>query len=171
VIHTIHTLGPADTNCEKAAKSWIKKHNHHANIILYPTLEEAIKNVSHNSVLLSCIVYPKLNDLVFDHIDRFELIDCFIEPLYNMVFARKSLGAEIKIIYSHPAPVPLLKRIPSVSLETVQLVNSNAEAALLCKQDDEACITTQKSADKHQLIIQNDFGSLPMGFAIHAPIY
>lgn len=56
----IHTLGPAGTNCEKAAYYWLNKNNQQGNIILHPTLETAVKEmeVSANSILLGCIVYP-----------------------------------------------------------------------------------------------------------------
>lgn len=41
----IHTLGPAGTNCEKAAYYWLNKNNQQGNIILHPTLETAVKEM------------------------------------------------------------------------------------------------------------------------------
>lgn len=42
---TIHTLGPAGTNCEKAGYLWLKNNNLNGEVILYSTLEEALVEV------------------------------------------------------------------------------------------------------------------------------
>ncbi len=42
---TIHTLGPAGTNCEKAGYLWLKNNNFNGEVILYSTLEEALVEV------------------------------------------------------------------------------------------------------------------------------
>ncbi|WP_286146036.1 hypothetical protein [Shigella sp. FC1967] len=87
----IHTLGPSGTNCEKAAHYWLNKNNRQGNIILHPTLETAVKEMdnSSNSVLLGCIVYPYLHNIVFSNLSFIKLTDCFVMDTHNMLFASR----------------------------------------------------------------------------------
>ncbi len=58
----IHTLGPAKgTNCEKAAYYWLNKNNQQGKYYSSPYIRNRSKKemeVSQNSILLGCIVYP-----------------------------------------------------------------------------------------------------------------
>lgn len=168
----IHTLGPEGTNCQLAVYHWLNMKNidvADATIILHPTLEEGLDAVleERDSLLLACIVYPKLNELVFNHLDNMQLADCFIMPTYNMVLAtKKQLSKQqIQSVVSHPAPVSL---VDDLNCEA-QLTTSNSHAAMLCANEKfDACITTRKSAELYNLIEVEDFGQVPMGFSIHS---
>jgi len=164
----IYTLGPAMTNCEKAAMEWNKKTNSNAEIILFDTLEDAFLQMQQkndkNILLMSCIVYPKLFELVFDNLIDMEFQELYLTDTYPMVLATKDLDATIQKVASHPAPRPLLK---DTNYE-VHLANSNSEAALLCVNGvTDACITTGVCVEKHNLNIVKDFGKVKMGFALH----
>jgi len=111
---TLHTLGPTNTNCEAAAKYYLDKNNLDGEIILYETLESAVDIVANDkdALLLTCIVYPKLNKLVFDNLEKLKLVDCFIFNTFEMVLSTKKeveLSA-ISTIISHPAPTPLINK-------------------------------------------------------------
>ncbi|EPL8094468.1 hypothetical protein PN925_002170 [Morganella morganii] len=86
---TIHTLGPNGTNCEKAAYHWLSENNIKGSVKLYPTLETATEHVrkDKDGVLLGCIVYPDLHNIVFRNLTWLELKACFVLDTHNMLFA------------------------------------------------------------------------------------
>lgn len=95
---TIHTLGPKGTNCEKAADYWLAKNNVKGNVKLYPTLESATESVKEDKdgLLLGCIVYPDLNNIVFQNLSSLELQNCFVMDTHNMVIVIFSMWAHIR---------------------------------------------------------------------------
>ncbi|MCU4670780.1 prephenate dehydratase domain-containing protein [Bacillus paralicheniformis] len=164
----VHTLGPKGTNCEKAGLLWLKNKGVRGEVRLYETLEEALPHVksTENSVLLGCAVYPFLHQIVFENLADIKIIDSFVMPTYNMVFAAKqhTMASDIQTVASHPAPAHLAKLFSS----QVQFVTSNAQAALACASNAaDGCITTIKAADEHRLKVIQDFGEVPMCFTIH----
>lgn len=173
---TVHTLGPAGTNCEKAAHLWLKENGHNGEVKLHETLEDAATYMTHTAdsdVLLGCIVYPHLHHLVFKNLHHLKLVDCFVMDTHNMVFASKFTAAdEIKTVGSHPAPQDLIHQVPGLNNKlSISLFNSNSEAARQCAADVvDACISTDISANRCGLAILADFGPVPMGFSIHAKI-
>jgi prephenate dehydratase len=164
-IKRVYTLGPRGTNCEKAAKTWLKSKKIKGEIRLTATLEEAVQYVKNDkeAALLSCIVYPDLHKLVFDNINSIEFFDCFVIDTYPMVLATR--GQEYpRTISTHPAPENLIQPFNEIMYST-----SNAQAALDCAAGKtEGCITTKECAEKLNLKIVKNFGELPMGFALHA---
>lgn len=162
----IKTLGPTGTNCEHAAKYYLQSNKINGSIELYNTLEDALKDVMKDidSVLLSCIVYPQLHELVFDNLSNIELVDSFIYNTFPMVFASKN-KVKPKTIATHPAPQSLIKGMMDIEIVNV---NSNSLAAIECFENRvESCITTLPCARKYRLKILQNFGEVPMGFAIH----
>ena len=168
-IRIVHTLGPGGTNCEAAASLWIKSNGHlQATTILHGTLEEALEGLLRDpdgAVLLGCVVYPNLHELVFNNLERLTLVDQFIMPTFNMLLA--SRGQEIvRTVASHPAPRSLLNGRGLKVTEST----SNSKAAELCRDGlVDACITTLPAAEAYGLTVLEDFGPVPMGFTIHAP--
>lgn len=168
-IRIVHTLGPEGTNCEAAANLWIRSNGHSsATTVLHGTLEEALQRLLQDpdgAVLLGCVVYPKLHEIVFNNLDRLTLVDQFIMPTFNMLFA--SRGQEVvRTAASHPAPRSLLNGRGLTVTEST----SNSKAAEQCRDGlVDACITTQPAADAYRLTVLEDFGPVPMGFTIHAP--
>ena len=171
---TVHTLGPAGTNCEKAAYLWLEKNHQHGDVKLHQTLEEAAQYMAatdSNDVLLGCIVYPHLHHLVFNNLNYLKLTECFVMNTHSMVLASKVINpAEIKTVGSHPAPQDLIRQVPDINSQlAVHLFNSNSEAARQCAIGTvDACITTDISASRCGLPILANFGPVPMGFSIHA---
>lgn len=166
----VHTLGPAGTNCEAAARRWLAdNHSGRGSVILHPTLEDAVPAVlkePETSVLLGCVVYPRLHELVFQNLDTMELRECFMMPTHHMVLAARDAAGEIKTVTSHPAPVNLLDGRDV----RIELATSNAAAAQTCARGGaDACITTEPAAVEHGLTIVDDFGPVAMGFSIHVP--
>lgn len=163
----IHTLGPKDTNCEKAANFFFNSINQeNRNILLYRTLEDAVQNmpINDNHALLGCIVYPYLHNIVFQNLGRLSLSHVFIMNTYNMVLAsnHKDL-AQVTTVSTHPAPQSLVP----LGLTKI-MANSNAHAASLCKErETNGCITTDLAAKNNSLFILKEFGEIPMGFCIH----
>lgn len=170
----VHTLGPAGTNCEAAARFWIdKRRKNRGTIVLHPSLESAVPAVletSGNAVLLACVVYPRLHEIVFRNLAHLELKECFVVPTYRMVLAARSMLREgspgpFGSIASHPAPVDLI----AGSAADIRMARSNSEAAQVCARGEtDACITTVVAANSNDLTIVKDFGSVQMGFSIHA---
>jgi hypothetical protein len=163
-IEVIHTLGPAGTNCEKAAIEWYKRQGRTGKVKLYQTLEKALeempKTASH--ALLGCIVYPELHTLVFSNLKTLTLSDCFIMPTFNMVLATRNQGP-ITSVATHPAP-----QLLASGEYKKTIVTSNSEAAIQCSEGAvDACITTLPSATNYKLHVKEDFGEVPMGFSIH----
>lgn len=166
-VKQIHTLGPAGTNCEKAALKWVTQKCPNAHLHLHPTMEQAATSVANcrNSALLSVMAYPLLHAIIYEHITALQLIDVFIMNTDNMVLASAS-GQMPTTCATHPAPEKLLP-------ETVKrhYVASNVVAAVECANGKaEGCITTLGAAQQHSLKILQKFGPVPMGFTIHGPL-
>jgi len=166
-IKKLHTLGPTGTNCEAAAYNWFERNELSGEVVLHPTLEEAVEQIKTDndgeSGLLSCIVYPYLHTLVFGNRDRLYLLDSFIMPTFNMILASKTGKAPV-VVATHPAPQSLA---PSGCQRV--LVNSNSEAAIQCANGEvDGCITTMVAAKANNLVVVTDYGTIPMGFAVHA---
>jgi prephenate dehydratase len=166
-IHRIHTLGPSGTNCERAAHYWL---SHRATSItsdvsLYPTLEEAAEHIiSPEDALLGCVVYPKLNDIVFDNVNRLMIGDIFLLNTHSMVLAKRPDAEVIRSVATHPAPHPLIPK----PTPTITYAKSNIEAAFICDSGEtDACVTTLPAAYELGLEPVCDFGPIVMGFTIH----
>ncbi|MEU7433855.1 bacilysin biosynthesis protein BacA [Streptomyces sioyaensis] len=165
----VHTLGPSGTNCEAAARYWLREnHTGNGTVVLHPTLEQGVPAVLKEptwSVLLGCVVYPRLNELVFQNLRSMALRECFMMPTHPMVLAAPSRG-EVRTVLTHPAPVDLLEGRDV----RIELASSNAAAAAGCAQGrSDACITTRPAAEANGLLVLEDFGPVDMGFSIHVP--
>ncbi|MFD3522127.1 bacilysin biosynthesis protein BacA [Streptomyces sp. NPDC058653] len=165
----VHTLGPTGTNCEAAAHYYLQERGYKpGNVVLYDTLESAVDGVMaspDDSVLLGCVVYPKLNEIVFRNLGSMSLHECFMMPTHRMVFAARD-RSPIRTVLSHPAPIGLIEDRGY----DVRFVTSNAAAALECSTGGaDACITTSVAAEANHLGILEDFGPVQMGFSIHTP--
>jgi len=167
-IRVIHTLGPAGTNLEMAANHWFSTRGRGPDVRLHRTLEEAIPGLSEegHEALLACAVYPDLHSLVFQNLGLLAMVDSFILPTYDMVYATRPDTAQVRTIVSHPAPQSLARRaVPGVA---PTLVTSNSQAARDCARGAaDACITTSKSAADHGLEIRRNFGGVPMVYTLH----
>lgn len=164
-----HTLGPVGTNCEAAAWHWLRQRGYSGGEVeLHSTLEEAVPAVLRSpksSILLACIVYPQLNELVFRNLTKMALRECFTMPTHPMVLAAPKVG-HIGLVLSHPAPASLLDGREVL----IKMANSNSAAAIDCAKGlGDACITTKIAAETNGLLIIEDFGAVPMGFSIHVP--
>jgi prephenate dehydratase len=167
-ICVIHTLGPSGTNLEMAAYHWFSSHGREPDVRLHPTLESALPELSgdgHEAVL-ACAVYPDLHSLVFHNLDRLAMVDSFILPTYDMVFATRAGAAPVRTVVSHPAPQSLARAAsPDAALT---LVTSNSEAARQCASGvADGCITTSKAAADHGLDVRRNFGPVPMIYTLH----
>ncbi|MEW1551693.1 bacilysin biosynthesis protein BacA [Streptomyces tsukubensis] len=165
----VHTLGPTGTNCEAAAYHYLEQNRQRqGSVVLYDTLESAIDGVKADpadSVLLGCVVYPRLNEIVFRNLASMSLHECFMMPTHPMVLAVRERGPVQKVL-SHPAPIGLVEDRGY----DIQFMTSNAAAALECAAGlGDACITTSVSAEANGLEIVEDFGPVRMGFSIHLP--
>lgn len=172
MIH-IHTLGPAGTNCEKAAIEYLGRFDGAGCIHLHRTLEDAVDEMmrkADESVLLGCVVYPKLHEIVFRNLGRLRITDCFVVDTYEMVFAStKPRLADIRTVGTHPAPENLVVLMEGLRDVEVVHCDSNAAAARLCAAGRyDACVTTLAAAREHGIGVHRSFGPVPMGFSIHA---
>ncbi|MDC6379902.1 hypothetical protein BW687_006870 [Pseudomonas graminis] len=168
-INTIHTLGPAGTNCEIAAARWLERHNPQGTVVLHPTLEDGVKAIGKKSdhALLACIAYPELHTLMFENLTNLSLADCLITPTFDMVFAtRPGLNSQdVKTVATHRAPQHLAPKN-----HLLHFVDSNAAAALSCRDlEVEGCITTSAAAAQYGLMVLQNHGPIEMGFSIHCP--
>jgi hypothetical protein len=163
-ITTIHTLGPAGTNCESAAYEWFKRRKRKGEVILYATLEQAVTEMPKGPehALLGCVVYPDLHTLVFSNLKSMALAECFVFPTFNMLLASRD-GTIPHSVASHPAPQHLIPEGCGI-----RLVTSNVQAAIVCANGEtDGCITTAPAAQRYGLRVVRDHGPLNMGFTIH----
>ena len=167
-VSVIHTLGPSGTNLELAAYHWFSARGRQPDVRLHPCLEAAIPALSDDGheALLACAVYPDLHSLVFQNLGRLAMVDTFILPTYDMVFATRSDTAEVTTVFSHPAPQSLVQLAsPGCALT---LVLSNSRAASDCASGAaDGCITTSKAAADHGLVVRRNFGAVPMVYTLH----
>jgi prephenate dehydratase len=164
-LRAIHTLGPAGTNLEAAARWW-RSNNRlaSAEIMLHDTLETAVQKMAMDgsAALIACIVYPELHTLVFQNMERLEISECFVYSTYNMVVASRN-GSTPLTVATHRAP----QHLAAGNFERV-FVNSNSQAAIDCADGKvDGCITTLPAAKEHGLQVVKDFGPVPMGFSVH----
>jgi hypothetical protein len=157
----VGTLGPAGTNSELACKEYILEKGLEGEVNLYSTPELSIQALINHEidVCILCVVYPKLNEIVFRNLEAIHLSDIYLLPTYAMVVAG---DVNATTYCSHPAPIDLIE-----NGKHIEIVNSNAEAARLCKSGYfGACVTTKKAAEMYGLNIIKDYGEVPMGWAV-----
>jgi CheY-like chemotaxis protein len=165
-IGALHTLGPAGTNCELAARTWFERRGESGDVVLHPSFEAAADAAvrTPGAALLSCIAYPDLHTVLYSHLDELVLVDCLIIPTHGMVLAVRPDGGTLRTVASHPAPSSLAPEGTELRLAT-----SNSEAARSCAAAlVDACITTRAAMEAHGLALARDFGSVSMGFTVHA---
>ncbi len=165
-VRTLHTLGPAGTNCEEAAHFWFDSRTQRGEIKLYQTLETALEAMPQTPghALLACAVYPQLHTLVFSNLHRLAMADSFVMPTLEMVLASRD-GRPPGKVATHPAPQGL---VPA-GMQRV-LVNSNSQAAADCAEGHtDGCITTVRAAAAHGLQVVTNHGPVPMVFTLHVP--
>lgn len=162
-IRVLHTLGPSGTNLESAAHEWFRRRGFDGEVVLHDSLENALADVpaTGEHALVACAVYPDLHTLTFSNLDRLTMVDSFLLPTHNMVWASRTDTP--RSAATHPAPSGL---VPD-DVER-RIVLSNAQAAIDCAQGiTDACITTIVAARAHDLPVLRDFGPVPMVFTIH----
>jgi prephenate dehydratase len=165
-VRTIHTLGPAGTNCEAAARFWLAARGVSGQVVLHPTLEAGVEAMprDEDQALLGCAVYPDLHTLVFSNLDRLAIADAFVMPTHEMVLASRD-GDWPSVVATHPAPQGL---VPD-ELDR-RFVDSNARAAIECAEGRvDGCITTSVAAELWGLRVVRSSGPVPMAFTIHVP--
>ncbi|WP_246258974.1 bacilysin biosynthesis protein BacA [Streptomyces typhae] len=167
-IRYLHTLGPTGTNLESAAHLWFRRQGRagEGRVVLHTSLEQAMGSVPRTGehALLACAVYPELHTLVFGNLLTCRMVDCFLWPTHEMVFAvPPGASAEPRTVATHPAPAGL---VPATS--TRRLVTSNAQAAIDCAEGRvEGCVTTVVAARAHGLRVLRSYGEVPMVFTVH----
>ena len=167
-IRVIHTLGPSGTNLELAAYHWFSVRGRQADVRLHPSLESAIPGLTSDGHegLLACAVYPDLHSLVFENLGRLAMVDSFILPTYDMVFATRADTTDVTCVVSHPAPQSLVRRVSADC--TLHLVLSNSQAAKDCARGAaDGCVTTSKAAADNGLVVRRSFGPVPMVYTLH----
>lgn len=161
----ISTLGPQNTNSQFAAEYYLASNSLRGEVLLYDTPEKAIDYLIAGSADKSilCVVYPRLNEIVFQNLGAIRMSELFRYDTDNMVIAgHKPLTPDSRIC-SHPAPTDL---VPD-ELQNVTLVNSNSYAASLVADGKfDACVTTLKAARQFELDVIRDFGPVSMGWAV-----
>jgi hypothetical protein len=165
-VRQLHTLGPAATNCHRAARRWFRLRGRKGRVVLHATLEEAVDAMPRDgrAALLACIAYPRLHDIIFRNLGRLRLADCLIMPTFDMVLAARAPGDALGSVACHPAPQLL---VPACA-GAVRLTTSNAQAAADCAAGlADACITTRRAAALHNLVVLRNFGPVDMGFTVH----
>ena len=165
-VTSLHTLGPAGTNCELSARWWFERQGRCGEVVLYPSLEEAARGAlaSPGGALLAPAAYPDLHTLIYSHVDQLFVADSMVMATHRMVLARRPGTGVPVTVASHPAPVALLGDSMAVTL-----VASNSQAAEDCADGlVDASITTGVAMELHGLELVRDFGPVSMAFTVHA---
>ncbi|HEX6595661.1 MAG TPA: hypothetical protein VF045_01915 [Acidimicrobiales bacterium] len=166
-VTSLHTLGPAGTNCERSAVEWFVRAGRAGRVVLYPTLEDAARGAlaTPGGALLVPAAYPDLHTLVYSHVEDLTLVDSIVVPTHPMVLARAPEATALGTVATHAAPIALVP--PGI---TVRVVSSNAQAAADCAAGlADACITTSAAMDRYGLELVRDFGAVQMAFTVHVP--
>lgn len=170
-------LGPEGTNISQANLWWLCRMNveHKSSTTLCETPEDSLKQareVVEEGVVptfSTCAVYYRMAELFFQNPDAVPFLSAETMPLDEMRLATRARFAnQIKDVIppgwqiaSHPSPKHLLAELPN----TIVAANSNAQAAIMCKNGKvEACITTASAAALHGLTTVHIFGSPIMIF-------
>ncbi len=164
-VTSLHTLGPAGTNCELSARHWFEGRGRRGEVVLYTTLEEAARGAlaTPGGALLAPVAYPHLHTLMYSHVDQLYVADSMVMATHRMVLARRPGAGVPTTVASHPAPVALVGEGMAVTL-----VTSNSQAASDCAAGlVDACITTEAAMRLHRLELVRDFGPVSMAFTIH----
>ena len=164
-IHTLHTLGPAGTNCHAAAEAWFRRQDRDPDVRLHTTFEDATLRVRDelDTALMACASYPLLHAIVFENLEWLDMVDAILLPTHRMLLASRR-GAVLRTVATHPAPQAL---VPAGLVRKV--VTSNTQAAIECAEGRaDGCITTLPAAREHDLAILRDFGPVGTAFTIHA---
>ncbi|MFF5717356.1 bacilysin biosynthesis protein BacA [Streptomyces buecherae] len=170
-IRTLHTLGPAGTNLEAAARQWLDRRGLAASgtVTLHPSLESALDGLPRTGThaLVACAVYPRLHTLVFGNLRTCRMVDSFLMPTHEMVLAVSAAAPEKpRTVATHPAPAGL---VPPYCEPRPAL--SNAQAAIDCADGRaDGCVTTVVAARAHGLRVVHSFGAVPMVFTVHQVI-
>jgi hypothetical protein len=169
-ISVIHTLGPQGTNLEFASHHWFRAQGREGEVRLHRTLESAVPTMATDGshALLACAVYPELHSLVFGNLTLLKMVDSFVLPTYDMVFATRRGFSEddVQTVASHPAPQQL-----AGDDHKVVLMTSNSMAARECARGVfDACVTTSKAAEDNHLVIRRNYGPVPMVYTLHQAI-
>lgn len=172
-------LGPEGTNIEEASRLWAVDMNlaDRSQVILCNTPWEAlnvareIKDPGLLGIFWSCAVYFDEARLFFQNPDVLPFFFIQVMNLDEMQLAcRPESAAQIVEgeippkwrITSHPSPQYLLGE---ELMTQVVCANSNAYAALMCRQGEvEACMTTERARVLSGLTKIHSFGSPPMVF-------
>ncbi|SDK54771.1 hypothetical protein SAMN05216298_0497 [Glycomyces sambucus] len=162
-LRRLHTLGPAGTNLEAAARDYAERSGPDVDVVLHASIEDAMVDpvVDGTQAIVACAVYPELHTLVFSNLHRLRMVDSFLMPTHNMVLAARGAG-QPRTVATHPAPAQL------VADRDRTLVTSNAQAAIDCANGlVDGCVTTIVAAERHRLRVVTDFGPVPMIFTVH----
>lgn len=165
-ITMLHTLGPAGTNCERAARKWFTDRGMDPRVTLHATLEDALADMPRATghALMACIAYRGLDGIFFNNLSWLSLHSVSVELTNEMVLAGRG-GGDVRTIASHSAPSYL---VPTGTRWVDS--RSNAQAAADCRGGlADACITTSTAAHACSLTVLKSYGRLRMGFSIHVP--
>jgi hypothetical protein len=166
-IRTIHTLGPAGTNCEAAARHWLSKRAIAGRVRLHITMDAAAEAMMEDgaAALLSDVAYRDLHSLIYGNVDQFRLVDIFLMPTDDVVLA-SATGREPIICSTHPTMQGLIP--PRIARHYAA---SSVQAARDCASGiTDGCLTTPHAADRAGLKIIRSYRDVVMGFTIHAPL-
>lgn len=164
-VASLHTLGPAGTNCERAAFEWFAGQRRVGTVVLHDTLEAAAAAVASTpgAALMVPVAYPELHRLVYAHLETLELAASHITMTHNMVLARRPGTEALRTVATHPAPDQL---VPAGC--QILTAASTSKAATDCAAGlADACITTLPAMESSGLQLIHDFGPVAMAFTIH----
>jgi len=173
------SLGPEGTNIAQASREWLKKMKltGKSEVVLCDTPEECLERARmvHDAGVLAvywtCAVYAHESEFFFGNPDVLPFFFQETMPLDEMQLATVAFRVNEVVggcvpstwrISSHPSPQHLLR---GLNIREIVLVNSNAAAAIHCKEGkSEACITTESARKIHNLHTLHLFGCPPMVF-------
>ena len=164
-VGSLHTLGPAGTNCERAAHEWFASERRAGTVVLHDTLEQAAAAVAHTpgAALMAPVAYPDLHRLIYAHLEALELAASHIANTHSMVLARRPGAEALRSVATHPAPDQL---VPAGA--EARTAASTSQAAVDCAAGlADGCITTLPAMESNGLELVHDFGPVAMAFTIH----
>lgn len=171
-------LGPEGTNIQRASELWLRKNGIEAKSVTQlcatpeAAIEEArrVQNSGELAVFWTCAVFLREHQVFFRNPDLYPFFSQVTMQLDDMQLSTRPevcgqiIGSQVPdhwTVLSHPSPLPLLENVPVA----IELANSNADAAVRCRNGEaEACITTQSACKINGLVTLHRFGRPNMVF-------
>lgn len=142
--YKVSTLGPEGTNSHYAAKTYMEMKRIDGEPILCTSAKKSFELLlkGHAHLCIVCNLYPYIHKLYIPNLHAVVAVDVFLDKASMGLYTREG----VNIIKTVAAPITSTAFVQNENYELI-VVNSNSEAALICKDGKaDAAVSTKKAA-------------------------